>query len=151
MRMLVLVAVLFAVACSAVSAAPPIPPPKRPAAGPPPAWIHTASGDRWLGYSSYCWKAAQKGVCADYIQVGCTGRHRLRQPIPVRIGEVVTVHFGFRATQVGVSEGRKSVAHTVAGRTVRFRVERLGLLETGGRPLADRGNDASYVGCLVRR
>jgi hypothetical protein len=151
MRTLIVVAGLFAVSVSAVSAAPGEPPPKRPMAGPPPAWVHTAAGDRWLGYSSYCWKAAHKGVCADYIQVGCAGRKRLRHPVPARVGELVTVHLGFAATGVGVTEGRKPVAFTVTGPLVRFRVRRIGLLEVGGRPVADRGNDATYVACLTRR
>lgn len=46
-------------------AAPPGPPPKPAGVpgAPPPAWIDSGTAEKWLAYSTYCWKVA----CVDYV------------------------------------------------------------------------------------
>lgn len=150
MRLLAVAACLFALAVTAVSAAPPGRPSHAPASGPPPAWIHTGAGDRWLGWSSYCWPGGKRAVCADYLRPSCGGRFPSPR-VPVRIGELATLHFGFVPRGPSVSEGGRSVAIRSFASTILVRVRRLGVLEASVRRAGSPGGDALYVACLVRR
>jgi hypothetical protein len=148
MRILALLGSLIAVA--AASAAPPGHPSHAPASGPPPAWAHTASGDRWLGWGSYCWTGKKASICADYMRPSCTGSFPSPR-VPVRIGEVITLHFGFRFESLSVGENGTSVRARPSGMTARVSVRRLGVLTAGLQRHGSPAGDAVYVACLVRR
>jgi hypothetical protein len=98
---LVTLAVL-ALAGSAVAAPPGKPPkPAGVPSAPPPAWIEAGTKEKWLAYSSYCWKVA----CVDYVSP------EMRKDLPVltvRRGQSVTVHLGFVPSQLSVSQGDKT-------------------------------------------
>ena len=98
---LVTLAVL-ALASSAVAAPPGKPPkPAGVPGAPPPAWIDAGAVEKWLAYSSYCWKIA----CVDYISP------EMRKDLPVltiRRGRSVTLHLGFVPSQLSVSQGAKT-------------------------------------------
>ena len=98
---LVTLAVL-ALAGSAVAAPPGKPPkPAGVPGAPPPAWIDAGAAEKWLAYSSYCWK----NRCVDYISP------EMRKDVPVlriRRGQSVTLHLGFVPSQLSVSQGAKT-------------------------------------------
>jgi hypothetical protein len=99
---LTLAAVILSGASSA-SAAPPGPPPTVPGvkSAPPPAWIQTRSGDRWLAFSDFCWTF----TCADSRPLA------QRKDIPrirVKRGEVVGFHLRFQPTKLAVELGAKT-------------------------------------------
>jgi hypothetical protein len=134
---------------SVALAAPPTKAPKRPQGGPPPAWIETARGDKWLSFGTYCWGT----VCADMIAPRCSGLGRVVH-IPVRRGEVTRIHLGFATTNASVisvptsSKGAPRQRALGKGKVLRFKVDRFG-------PIAiftakKGGSDASYTACLVR-
>jgi hypothetical protein len=131
---------------AAASAAPPGPPPHGPRAGPPPAWIHTAHGDRWLAWSSYCWG----GRCADYLPPSCTGRFPAPR-IAVRIGERVTIHLRYRAKGMSVSQAGAPVRATTTATAITVPVRRLGVLTVSAQRAGALGGGALYAGCLVKR
>jgi len=73
------------------------PPPKVPGvrAAPPPAWIETRGGARWLAFASYCWSV----TCVDSRPV----EQRTDVPrITVVSGEVVRFHLRFQPTELMV-------------------------------------------------
>jgi hypothetical protein len=79
------------------------PPPEVPGvrAAPPPAWIETRGGDRWLAFSSYCWSV----TCVDSRPV----EQRTDVPrIRVVSGEVVRFHLRFRPTELMLRLGSKT-------------------------------------------
>jgi hypothetical protein len=79
------------------------PPPKVPGvrAAPPPAWIETRSGDRWLAFGSYCWSV----TCVDARPV----EQRTDVPrIEVARGEVVRFHLGFEPAELMLRLGSKT-------------------------------------------
>jgi hypothetical protein len=131
---------------AAASAAPPGRPPKGPSSGPPAAWIHTAHGDRWLAWSSYCWG----GRCADYVPPSCTGRFPAPR-VAVRVGERVTIHLRFRAKDISVGERGAPARGTATATTITVPVRRLGVLTVGARRAGALGGDALYAACLVKR
>jgi hypothetical protein len=144
-RRILLVLVVVALTLAAV---PPVlakPKPPAPHVGgagdsPPPAWIHTAHGDRWLAYSTYCWKT----VCADYIHPA------QRDDLPrIVVGrrEVVRFHFGFRPSGLMLEVGGKSY-DLVDAKAVSWRVRRGGVLTLS---MGGSGGDASYAARLVVR
>jgi len=98
-----LVALAVMVLAGSAVAAPPGKPP-QPAgvpSAPPPAWIEAGATEKWLAYSSYCWKIA----CVDYVSP------QMRKDLPVvriRRGEPVTFHLGFVPSQLSVSQGQKT-------------------------------------------
>jgi hypothetical protein len=112
--------------------------------GPPPAWIETRSGSRWLGYSSYCWRHSEgsttAGMCADSAPAKC-GAAGVPW-IPLRARQEVRAHLGYTPNEVSVEHA----AATLHGRVVEWRIAQAGpfLLFTKGE-----GVDASYVGCAV--
>ena len=65
---------VLALAGSAVAAPPGKPPkPAGVPSAPPPAWIEAGTKEKWLAYSSYCWKIA----CVDYVSP------EMRKDLPV--------------------------------------------------------------------
>jgi len=125
-------------------AAPEGPAPKLGMDGPPPAWIETGSGSRWLAYSTYCWKT----VCADYMPPRCGSRHG--PVIAVEPGERVTFHLGFEPQSVGLlyidKNGFQRPIRLEASRATTWQVTRPGAawLST----TADAGRDANYALCV---
>jgi hypothetical protein len=143
---LLLPAALVAAACGSSHAQPKEQARSVGAQGPPPAWIETKAGSRWLAYSSYCWGLkqgnAQAHGCADMAAPKCS-----QESVPkleVGAGEQVRAHLGYDAQEASVEHE----ATKLRGRTVEWRVHRRGtfLLFTKGRP-----GDASYTGCAVLR
>jgi hypothetical protein len=85
--------------------------PAPTSAGPPPAWIETAAGDRWLAFSSFCWSRRGRGgtgtgLCVDYIP---PPRRRDLPVIRLRAGELARFHLGFRPRSVSLNIGRRSI------------------------------------------
>jgi hypothetical protein len=143
LALLLVLALLLSACGSGSSAHPPGgPAPSAGRSGPPPAWIETEAGSRWLGYSSYCWKHprgnAVEQVCADYAAAKCN--QRSVPNIRVRSGETVRAHLGFAPTEASV-EGADA---TLSGRIVAWRVGRGGPFQLFARA---RDADAIYVGC----
>ena len=93
---------VLALAGAAVAAPPGKPPkPAGVPGAPPPAWIDAGAAEKWLAYSSYCWKVA----CVDYVSP------EMRKDLPVltiRRGQPVTLHLGFVPSQLSVSQGKKT-------------------------------------------
>jgi len=136
---------LVVAACGSATAAQPSG--KAPAAGsngPPPAWIETKAGNRWLGFSSYCWShrkgSGSTGVCADMAVPKCS--QRSVPNLSVESGERVRAHLGYKPEEASVED----VDTKLKGRIVVWRISRPGpfLLFTRGR-----GGDATYTGCAV--
>ncbi|MDX6647779.1 MAG: hypothetical protein QOK40_3506 [Miltoncostaeaceae bacterium] len=124
--------------------------PAPTSAGPPPAWVQTRAGDRWLAFSSYCWtrrgaSGAGTGLCVDFM----APQHRRDLPtIRLRAGELVRFHLGFKPHSVSLNIGRRSVPlSNVAAPSWR-------VIGAGGAALlfatSARG-DASYAARLVVR
>lgn len=101
--LLPLAACLVLAACGSSAEGAGTEPPPRPAPGPsdsppagegeaepPPAWVETEAGAFWLAYSSFCWT----NLCVDYV--AAADREDLPR-IPVRAGERIRFHLGFRA------------------------------------------------------
>ena len=142
---IVLVTFLIALAATPAGARPRPPAPPSNAAGPPPAWVETRGGDRWLAFSTYCWTT----VCADYIPPW--DRDDL-PGIALRRGEVVRFHLRYQPRRVTLrffSAGGANSTHAfrlAPGRVVEWRVRGRGgiaLLET----FASKG-DAGFVARL---
>lgn len=112
--------------------------------GPPPAWIETKAGSRWLGFSSYCWPNPNQrsGVCADAVAPECNGKGIPN--IDVQSGETVRVHLGYKPEEASI-EGADV---KLDGRVASWRVNHGGPFGLFTRAA---GKDASYVGCAVFR
>lgn len=115
-RKLPIAAVLAAALAASAAAAPPGPPPKVGGApgAPPPAWIEAGGVQKWLAFSSYCWKTA----CVDFIPPA------MRTDLPslsVRRGQAATIRFPFLPKRVTVSP----VTKNGAGKSVRLASARL--------------------------
>jgi hypothetical protein len=121
-------------------AAPSTPTPTSGRIGPPAAWLETRADSRWLGFSSYCWRKGNRGICSDSIAPKC-GQKGVPD-VPVTRGEKVRAHLGYTPEEASVEHADAKLA----GRTVTWQVDRAGpfVLFTRGK-----GNDASYVGCAV--
>lgn len=120
------------------------PPPRVGGTGPapPPAWVETERGPRWLAFSSFCWSARREARCADFLP------ESMRSDIPrirVRPGERVRFHLGFQAREILLSAGARRVLRVrrAATDTLTWRVSRTGLV--GLLAYAIRGGSASYV------
>lgn len=145
-------AVLIVAACGGGeeprAAGPPDTPPPEQASSdqaPPPAWVETAAGSFWLGYSTFCWD----GLCADFAAPRCgDGGHV--PDITVRAGERVRFHLGFDPREVSVTSfggGEGTQDRLVAGREPVWSA-RAGAFAVFAVPKG-RGGDASYAGCAV--
>jgi hypothetical protein len=135
---------LLAAACGSVHVSQRGPAPKAGPHSPPPAWIETKAGSRWLGFSSYCWNdpSGRVGVCADMIAPECNRRGT--PDIDVENGESVRAHLGYAPDEASV----KGANAKLDGRLVTWRIERAGPFSLFTRAA---GKDASYVGCAVLR
>jgi hypothetical protein len=113
---------------------------------PPPAWVETARGVYWLGYSTFCWPRAG---CADAIAPSCDDERHVPR-IPVRKGELVRFHLGFAPSDVLVSmlKGDEALDRLLSAENPVWRARRgaFALMAVA----MDRG-DASYAGCAVVR
>jgi hypothetical protein len=136
-------------ASSSSSPAPDVRPPSyaaprtRSIKGPPPAWVETSRGSRWLGYSSFCWGT----TCADFIPPRCGERHTPTLRVPR--GETIRFHLGFTPTDAAVTVFGPSTPrerhHLEPSRTPSWRVETAGAFSLFARI---KGGDASYVACV---
>jgi hypothetical protein len=110
-------------------------------ATPPPAWIETRRGERWLAFSSYCWSS----TCVDFQPA----EQRTDVPrIAVQRDEVVRFHLGFEPTEATLRVGSKTYT-LEAQRVTSWRVAGGGgfaFLEAKGEP-----GTASYVARLLVR
>ena len=118
------------------AAAPPGPAPKVAGVsdGPPPAWIEAGAVEKWLAYSSYCWKT----TCVDFVPPS------MRKDIPVltiKRGRLVKIHLRFAPAALSVTQGTKTT-RLVAARVAAWRPG-AGLATFFARPKS--GGDASYV------
>jgi hypothetical protein len=140
-RKLLIAAVLVTALAASAAAAPPRPPPKVGGApgDPPPAWIEAGGVQKWLAFSSFCWKT----TCADFIAPA------MRTDVPslsVRRGQATTIHFPFLPKRVTVSPVTKNGAgksvRLAAARTVMWRPKAGGLavISVDAAP-----GDASYL------
>ena len=122
---------------------PPGEPPSAPGVdrSPPPAWVQTARGARWLGYSSFCWD----GLCADYAGPRCGDADT--PTLQLTRGEVVTFHLAFAPSESGIFRGpRARTKRLELVRNPTWRVRAAGGFTLFVRP--KRGGDASYTGCV---
>ena len=137
-RTLILSLVFLALGAPLAHALPPGKPPKQ-GGGPPPAWLEKPSTDRWLAYSSFCWRT----MCADFIPP------QMRTDLPriaVASGTLVRFHLGCNPSSVELSR--------IGGRTWRLTPARVAAWKTRGRgtyvlQLRAGPGDASYVFRLV--
>lgn len=149
---LVTALVLLASGCAGTSeVGPPPNPPKLPPAlanGPPPAWVETSAGERWLNFSTFCWRSAS---CADYELAACKGRFHA-PIIDMEEGETVRFHLGFKPKKVtlhlyaGGREDRPKREDLAPSLAPSWRVKRGQEILLSVLPKA--GGDASYVACL---
>ena len=122
------------------------PPGKPPSArgvesGPPPAWVQTARGGRWLGYSSFCWA----DLCADYWGARCG--HRDTPTVHLTRGEVIRFHLGFAPSEIAVLRGPRSLPEPLKlVRNPTWRVNAAGATTLFVR--AKKGGGASYTACF---
>ena len=108
--------------------------------GPPPAWVQTARGAYWLGYSSFCWGA----ICADYFGARCGDVHT--PTLHLTRDEVVRFHLGFAPSEVGIFRGPRARRERLKSvRDPSWRVGAAGALTLFVR--AKKGGDASYTAC----
>lgn len=134
---------LFVAAGCGSSASPPTTrSPVSSKVGPPAAWIETRAGRTWLGFSSYCWRNGNSGVCADAVAPRC-GLKGIPD-VAVSEGETVRAHLGYDADEASIQGARTELE----GRVASWRVDSSGpfLLFTKGK-----NGDASYVACAVIR
>lgn len=117
--------------------------------GPPAAWLETARGSFWLGYSSYCWGRA----CVDFIPPSCSDpKHTPR--LLLRRGERVTAHLSFAPTELGLTLMRPRGSNPTKQRKLRPSSNPSWVVKQTGRfSLFARAQpgDASYVACIVFR
>jgi hypothetical protein len=138
-RLLTLTVALFAVSASLASALPPGSPPKM-GGGPPPAWLELPGTDRWLAYSSFCWKT----LCADFLPP------QMRTDLPrvkVAPGKLVRFHLGFRPSSLSLQRiGAQRTWKLAAARVSSWKVAARGVyvLDAGGP-----GGSAGYAFRIV--
>lgn len=94
---------------ASVTGGPTEPPPSVPgvSSAPPPAWVETNSGKRWLAFFSYCWT----NTCVDSRPVS------QRSDIPeirVETKEAVLFHLAFVPTELVLHFGGRSLSLATA-------------------------------------
>jgi hypothetical protein len=133
--LLIALSLLAALAGYAVAAPPGAPPkPAGVPGAPPPAWIEAGTAEKWLAYSTNCWKVA----CVDYISP------EMRKDLPalrIRRGQAVTVHLGFVPSRLSVSQGDRT-RRLVPRRTATWRP---GAGVASIFAVRKAGGDASYA------
>src|SRR5262245_13939955 len=67
---------------------------------PPSAWVETAAGPRWLGFSTFCRTTGQSSTCADDAAPRC-GIEGV-PTIPVGAGETLRFHLGFDPSELSL-------------------------------------------------
>ena len=110
------------------------------AAAPPPAWIETAGGDRWLAFGSFCWKT----TCVDFIPP------EMRPELPrltVRRGQTARFHLGFSPRTLTLTVGTKTF-RLAAKRVAAWRAVNGGIVILNAR---GKEGSASYVARLRLR
>jgi hypothetical protein len=117
-------------------------------AKPPPAHVVTSGGRVQLGFSSYCWTAKNRSVCADYIAPHCNGT-AAAPVVRVRRGERLRFELGFTPTSVSLSVGNGRSRDLPSTRHPTWRATRSGPLILFAT--SKRNGDASYVACIVFR
>jgi hypothetical protein len=110
---------------------------------PPPAWVETEAGSRWLGYSTYCWDT----TCADFVAPSCGDEHV--PELAVRPGETLRFHLGFEPAEVSLTVLPDDAATQFDPGELVWEVTRTGsvMISATAKP-GQGGSDASYVGCL---
>lgn len=129
MRLLPLLGASVLAAAAAASAlawagrpASPAPKPAQ-AAGPPAAWLESATRSSWLDFGSYCWRTG----CADYLPPA--QRPGLRV-FKTRIGAKLRIHLAYLPKTVSLRVlPAKTLTPATAARTLGFTVRKLGILE----------------------
>ena len=149
MRRLIALAIALVAIPAAVAASPPsgtLPQVAGVKDSPPPAWIETSAGPKWLAFSSYCWKS----TCADFIPHHCPDRRIPK--LLLRRGELVRFHFQFQPKSVDVTVGRRKSTPVTPRRIASWQATREGLLSVFVRVrLSSMNADASYNGCISLR
>jgi len=115
---------------------------------PPPAYVDTSSGRHRLGYSSYCWTAKTRSVCADSIAPHCKGV-AAAPVIRIHRGERVRFQLGFTPRSVSLSVANGPSVDLATTRRPSWRANRAGPLSLFVD--AKTNGDASYVACIVLR
>lgn len=123
------------------------PPQPRATPGPPPAWVETQRGSRWLAFSTFCLKDG----CVDYRRAACAGDDR-SPTLVVDRGELVRLHLEREQSPRLVLltlRGRRDNANPIV---VRARIDPVWHAAEEGAfeivVLEGRIRTSSYVGCL---
>jgi len=122
------------------AATPTEPPPKVPgvSSAPPPAWIETRGGDRWLAFFDYCWGT----TCVDSRPVE---QRRDVPRIKVVRAEVVRFHLRFRPTELTLRVRSKSYPLKL-GRVASWRVRGTsGFVNLTARAAPGRAEYVTYL------
>lgn len=139
LRSLILAVCLLAVSASLASALPPGSPPKM-GGGPPPAWLELPGTDRWLAYSSFCWRT----LCADFLPP------QMRTDLPrvkVAPGKLVRFHLGFRPSSLSLQRvGTPRVWKLASARVSSWKVAFRGVYVLNAR---QPGGSAGYAFRIV--
>jgi hypothetical protein len=115
---------------------------------PPPAHVVTSGGRFQLGFSSYCWTARTRSLCADYLAPHCQGV-AAAPVVRVRRGERVRFELGFTPRSFSLSIGNGLSQDLATTRRPTWRADRSGPLSLFVDAKAN--GDASYVACIVFR
>ena len=116
------------------------PAPRSGKISPPPAWIETKGGNKWLGFSSYCWRSGNSGVCADALAPRC-GLKGIPD-VTVSEGETVRAHLGYDVDEASI-EGTQT---ELKGRVASWRVNqacRAAALHSSFSDILERESDVS--------
>ena len=125
-------------------AGPPGKPPSAPGVdrSPPPAWVQTARGARWLGYSSFCWSGALRGLRRRSVwrcaHADAASHPRGGHHVPSRLQADRERHFPRPSSSYETARAREEPD---LARPRRRRVHALRATQT-------RRGDASYTGCV---
>ena len=135
---LILSVPLLALCAPLARALPPGSPPTQ-GGGPPPAWLEKPGTDRWLAYSTFCWRT----MCADFIAP------QMRTDLPrIRVarGTSVRFHLGFRPVALQLDRVGGGTKQLAAARVSSWQVGAPGLYLLFARVA---GGDASYAFRIV--
>lgn len=125
-------------------------PAPRPATkpAPPPAWLETRRGARWLAYSTWC----RREGCVDYPRPRCVGDAARVPTLLVDRGELVRVHLGHRRSPRMVLLTFRGQREHQTPVVLRPRLDAVWRAEQEGAfellALERRGRTTSYAGCL---
>ena len=116
-------------------------PPGAPEHGPPAAWVQTAAGPRWLGFSSYCWGT----VCADAAAPTCGAPYV--PTLKLERGETVELQLEFLPKSLSLSylESPQPPSLELDTDLPEWKADRDGAFSVFAQV---DGKDVSYVGCV---